>query len=142
MLLDFHWRGSLKIYKMELEHIALSISDHQEVEKFYTNILGMKQIKNFVLRKSLAANIFDINKEITVFLLQKDKVVFEIFITTGNRKQAFDHVCISIKNRENFINKVLLNGYQVIRIEREIFDLIFVKDKDKNIFEIKEMYNV
>jgi len=124
---------------MKLAHIALSVSDYKEIEKFYINVLGMKQIKNFVLRKSLATNIFDINEEITVFLLQKDKVVFEIFITTGNRKQAFDHVCISIKNRESFINKVLLNGYQVIRIERELFDLIFIKDKDGNIFEIKEM---
>jgi len=124
---------------MKLEHIALSVSDYKEIEKFYTNVLGMKQIKNFVLRKELAANIFEINEEITVFLLQKDRVVFEIFITTEYRKQAFDHVCISIKNREEFINKVLLNGYKVIRIEREIFDLLFVKDKDENIFEIKEM---
>jgi len=124
---------------MKLAHIALSVSDHKEIEKFYTNVLGMKQIKNFVLRKELAANIFEINEEITVFLLQKDKVIFEIFITTEYRKQAFDHVCISIKNREEFINKVLLNGYKVIRIERELFDLIFIKDKDGNIFEIKEM---
>ena len=124
---------------MKLEHIALSVSDYNEIEKFYTNILGMKQIKNFVLRKDLAANIFEINKDITVFLLQKDKMVFEIFIATGYKKQAFDHVCISIKNRKEFINKVLLNGYKVIRIEREIFDLIFIKDKDENIFEIMEM---
>ncbi|MEA1897975.1 MAG: VOC family protein [Bacteroidota bacterium] len=124
---------------MKLEHIALSVSDNKEIKKFYTNILGMKQIKTFVLRKGLAVNIFGVNEEITVFLLQRDKVIFEIFITTGYRKQAFDHVCISLKNREKFINKVLLNGYKVIRIERELFDLIFIKDKDGNIFEIKEM---
>ena len=127
---------------MKLEHIALSVSDHKEIEKFYMNILGMKQIKNFVLRKDLAAKIFGINEEINVFLLQKDKVVFEIFITPEYRKQAFEHICISIKNRKGFINKSMLNGYKVIRIEREFFDLIFVKDKDGNIFEIKEIYNV
>ena len=124
---------------MKLEHIALSVSDHKEIEKFYTNVLGMEQIKNFVLRKELASNIFGINEEISVFLLQKDKVVFEIFITTKYRKQAFEHVCIAIKNREELINKALLNGYKVIRIEREVIDLIFIKDKDGNIFEIKEM---
>ena len=124
---------------MKLEHIALSISDYKEIEKFYMNILGMKQIKNFVLRKELSATIFEINEEITVFLLQKDRVVFEIFITTEYRKQAFDHVCISIKNREGLINKAMVNGYKVIRIDRELFDLIFIKDKDGNIFEIKEM---
>jgi len=124
---------------VKLEHIALSVSDHKEIEKFYTNVLGIEQIKNFILRKELAANIFGINEEITVFLLQKDKVVFEIFITTEYRKQTFDHICISVKNREKFISKALLGGYKVTRIERELFDLIFVKDKDGNIFEIKEM---
>jgi len=124
---------------VKLEHIALSVSDHKEIEKFYTNVLGIEQIKNFILRKDLAANIFGINEEITVFLLQKDKVVFEIFITTEYRKQTFDHICISVKNREKFISKALLGGYKVTRIERELFDLIFVKDKDGNIFEIKEM---
>ena len=124
---------------MKLEHIALSVSDHKEIEKFYTNVLGIEQIKNFILRKELAANIFGINEEITVFLLQKDKVVFEIFITTEYRKQTFDHICISVKNREKFISKALLGGYKVTRIERELFDLIFFKDKDGNIFEIKEM---
>jgi len=124
---------------MKLEHIALSVSDHKEIKEFYSNILGMKQIKNFVLGKDLAANIFGIDEEINVFLLQKDKVVFEIFITTVSKKQAFDHVCISINNRESFINMVIKSGYKVICIERDFFDLIFIKDKDGNIFEIKEM---
>ena len=126
---------------MKLAHIALSVSDHKEIEKFYTNVLGMKQIKNFVLRKDLASNIFGINEEIIVFLLQKDRVVFEIFITTVYKKQAFDHVCISIKNREEIINKALQKAYKVVRIKREIFDLIFIKDKSGNIFELKEKQN-
>jgi len=124
---------------MKLEHIALSVSDDKEIEKFYTNVLGMKQIKNFVLKKDLAANIFGPDEEINVSLLQKDNLVFEIFVTKEYRKQAFDHICFSIKNREELINKVLLNGYELIRIEREFFDLIFIKDKDGNTFEIKEM---
>jgi len=126
-------------FNMKLEHIALSVSDHKEIEKFYSNILGMKQIKNFVLGKDLAASIFGINEKINVFLLQKDKVVFEIFITSEYRIKAFDHICLSINNREDLINKVLLSGYEVIRIEREFFDLIFIRDKDGNTFEIKEM---
>ena len=137
MKLQKHYNRIFK--QMKLQHIALSVSDQQEVENFYINILGMEQIKNFVLRKELAADIFEINKETSVFLLQKDEVVFEIFITTEYRKQAFDHVCFPIANREEIVNKAILNGYKVIRIEREIFDLIFIKDKDGNIFEIKEM---
>jgi len=73
--------------------------------------------------------------------LQKDNLVFEIFVTKGCRKQAFDHVCISINNRERFINKVIKGRYKVTRVEREFFDLIFIKDKDGNTFEMKASQN-
>jgi len=94
MKLQKHYNEIFK--QMKLEHIALSVSDHQEVDDFYINILGMEQIKNFVLRKDLTANIFDINEVNNVSLLQKDSVVFEIFISTGYRKKANDHVCFAI----------------------------------------------
>jgi len=37
-----------------------------------------------------------------------------------------------LQSREDIVNKALVNGNEVIHIEREIFDLIFVKDKDGN----------
>lgn len=42
------------------------------------------------------------------------------------------------ENREELVAKAEQNNYKCIRIEREISDLIFVKDKSGNIFEIKE----
>jgi catechol 2,3-dioxygenase-like lactoylglutathione lyase family enzyme len=124
---------------MKLEHIALSISDHKEIERFYKKVLGMKQIKNFVLKRELTASIFEIDEEIDVFLLQKDNLIFEIFITTVFSRQTFNHICFSINNRERFVNKIIKSGYKVLRVEREFFDLIFIRDQDGNIFEIKEM---
>ncbi len=123
---------------MKLEHIALSVTDTEEIKNFYFNILEMEEVKSFVLNKELANNIFKIEKEVLVFLLQKDKLFFEIFVTNMQNNQSYNHVCIAIQKREELVEKAIKQGYICIRIKRDMFDLIFIKDKNGNIFEIKE----
>lgn len=123
---------------MKLEHIALTISDIQEVKDFYIDILEMKELKNFVLNNELAQKIFNINKNTSAFFLQKENMFLELFVSEGNAKQAFHHICISINNRENLIKKSEAKNYNCVRIKRNFSDLIFIKDKSGNIFEIKE----
>lgn len=123
---------------MKLEHIALTIAEAKEIKDFYINILGMREVKTFVLNKILAQKIFGIQKDTNVFYLQKNDLFLEIFITDEKLKQGFDHICLAIKDRENFVTKTEAQKYKCIRIKRDIFDLIFIKDKSGNIFEIKE----
>jgi len=56
-----------KIYKMTLEHVALTITYHKEIENFYHEILGISEIRNFVLDTDLAREMYSIEKETTVF---------------------------------------------------------------------------
>ena len=123
---------------MKLEHIALTISGAKEIQDFYVNVPGLREIKNFVLKNEIAQEIFNINKDITVFLLQKDDLYFEIFVSNEKLKQGFNHICISVKDREKLVEKSEAQNYKCIRIEREFSDLIFIKDKSGNIFEVKE----
>lgn len=123
---------------MKLEHIALTISDATEVEYFYSNILGLSKIRNFILKKDLAREIFGIDKETKVFLLQKNELLLELFLLPEQYSHDFKHICISINNREELVEKAKQNAYQYIRIKREKPDLIFIKDKSGNIFEIQE----
>lgn len=124
---------------MILKHIAVTISEIEEVKNFYINILEMKELKKFVLENKLAQKIFNINKDISVFFMQKDDVFLEIFVDCEKFKQGFNHICISVKDRENLVIKSEAQNYKCIRIEREFSDLIFIKDKSGNIFEIKEI---
>lgn len=39
--------------KMELEHIAFTITDYNEIKHFYHEILGMKVLRSFSLVKLL-----------------------------------------------------------------------------------------
>jgi catechol 2,3-dioxygenase-like lactoylglutathione lyase family enzyme len=123
---------------MKLEHIALTISEPKEIKDFYINILGMNEVKTFVLNKILAQKIFGIQKDTNVFYLQKNDLFLEVFITDEKLKQGFDHICLAVKGRETIVTKAEAQNYECVRIKRDVFDLIFVKDKSENIFEIKE----
>ena len=45
---------------MKLEHVALSVTDRKEIERFYQDILGMEVIRSFQLDQALAVDIFGI----------------------------------------------------------------------------------
>lgn len=124
---------------MKLQHIALNIVDIEEIKNFFIDILGMKAIKNFVLKKDLAQKIFNINQDTAVYVLQKSDLFLELFISNERFTQGFNHLCISINKREELINKSKNANYEHIRIQREFSDLILIKDKSGNIFEIKEI---
>ncbi|OQX72111.1 MAG: hypothetical protein B6D61_15175 [Bacteroidetes bacterium 4484_249] len=123
---------------MKLKHIAFTVDNSAEIDKFYKGLLGMKEEKSFVLNRNLARDIFGIEKETSAFLLKKDELFFEIFILPKKLKKDFNHICISVADRKNLVIKAEHENFEVIRIKREFDDLIFIKDNSGNIFEIKE----
>ncbi len=122
---------------MQLEHIAITVNDSSEIPSFYKQILGMNEIKNFKIDKLLAGKIWGIKRETKVYLLNIDQLFLEIFVDNKKYSQRFNHICLKINNRELMIKKALANHYECIQIEREKSDLVFIKDKSGNIFEIK-----
>ena len=124
--------------EMKLEHIALTIVDQADIESFYQNILGTSVISNFVLEKDLARQIFEINRDTPVFLMKNDNLLLELFISPERNQQDFKHICISIENRKELAEKAIQDGYECIQLRREKSELIFIKDRSGNIFEIKE----
>jgi len=127
-----------KPYNMNLEHVAFTITDYNEIEQFYHEILEMNKMKSFVLDKVLARDIFGIEKETKVFLLQKDELILEIFLNTEQHHQGFNHICISTSHREEIVKKATQHSYKCLRLKRKNSDMIFVTDNSGNIFEIKQ----
>lgn len=123
---------------MKLEHIALSITAPEDIKHFYQDILGMSKVKDFVLNKPLAYDIFGINKDTDVFLLQKKQVLLEIFIIDRLQIKNFNHICLAVDDRKTVSENAVKNGYTCIYKKKENSDLIFIKDKSGNIFELKD----
>ena len=124
---------------MKLEHIALNIADSQEVKNFYQNVLGMVEVRNYELGKDLAKQFFNIYENTSVYLMQKDDIVLELFVNGNFINHGFNHICIKVENREEVVSNAKNNFYKCVRREKEHFDQIFISDKSGNIFEIKEV---
>ena len=123
---------------MKLNHIAFSIKEQTEVVNFYQNVLEMEMINNFTLTKSLSSKIFGKEHTPSVFLLKKDELYFEIFVSKETQIQNYNHICIKIENREELFEKAKKNRYKCYRKKRDKPDLMFIYDKSGNVFEIKE----
>ena len=123
---------------MKLEHIALTITDYNEIEQFYHKVLGMLEIKNFILDKDLARDIFGIEEETKIFLMQKDKLLLEIFLNTKQLNHSFYHICISTSHREDMVKRAIQLSYKCIRLKRQNSDMIFISDHSGNMFEVKQ----
>jgi len=126
---------------MTYNHIGLTISESSDIRKFYQNILGMELQRNFVLNRFLAKTIFGMEKELEIYYGKIGNLELELFITDQEIPKTCNHICLSVLERDKFIGKIKENGYECIVLKREMSDLVFVKDKSGNLFEIKEEKN-
>jgi hypothetical protein len=62
----------------------------------------------------------------------------EIFKSNKTSHYDFQHVCITVNNREKVIRKAQKNNYPCTIIKRDTSDAVFIKDKSNNLFEIKQ----
>ena len=123
---------------LSLHHIGLNIREKEELVDFYQNILGFHLEYQFDLKSDYSTNIFNITEQPTVFLCKKDELTIELFVYEGSTLPGFTHLCLEVTDREAIAKKCEQAGYPVIRIERsDKADLLFIKDKTGNIFELK-----
>lgn len=125
---------------MRLNHVALVCSSEQNADFFYKDVLGLRKIKSFVLSNDLARQIFGIDREYRVVVYGNDRFTAEVFIDDSlpERDTSLEHVCLEVKDREEFVKKCEAMHVEVNRIPKGDALLTFVKDYDGNLFEIKE----
>jgi catechol 2,3-dioxygenase-like lactoylglutathione lyase family enzyme len=119
-------------------HVAITINDVSEVEKFYINILGFEIKKQSSIPNDLAGQIFNISTPIKVITVRRNEFNLELFIDNKYKNNNLNHICLNYVDRKNLIKQVNENNYQCIVIKRDPFDMVFIRDKSNNLFEIKQ----
>ncbi len=122
-------------------HVAITINDLSEIENFYVDILGLEIKKKFILSKKISSQIFNIENETEVIVVAKKDFVVELFIADKNDYRNFQHVCITVSDRKQVIQKAQKSNYPCTIIKRDTSDAVFIKDKSNNLFEIKQSLN-
>ena len=122
-----------------LNHIGITVKNVSEVKNFYQDILGMEILKQFTINSELSNLIFQINEETEVFLMQKDNLILELFIHENTVPKQYNHICVDVQSRNDLIEKTKKYNYTCKIIPWKNFNLVFIKDRLGNNFEVKEI---
>lgn len=122
---------------MQLEHIAITVSQASEIKDFYINVLGMHEERSFALDGQEVSNIFNSSGKTPVHYLTKNGITLEIFVSKHTSGSAFNHLCISFPDRDDIVARAIDKNYKVVEIPRNRKNLIFIHDSSGNKFEIK-----
>jgi len=129
--------------KKKIEHIAIASNTEEDSDKFFTGLLGLIKTRSFEVAADLMEKFFGVNKVQKIIRYERRSLSFEVFITNDNSKATdiFSHVCILIKERDIFVNKVSSMGFPVIKVPRRDSNgyYLFIKDAFENLYEIKEL---
>lgn len=124
--------------KTTINHIALQCSDKEKAEVFFTKVLEMSKVKTFTVPNELSENIFGIKSMIDVEVYDNEVARFEVFIVETSKKTSYEHICIEISNKKEFIARCIKYGIEPMIVKKEGKDLLFLRDFSDNLYEIKE----
>ena len=124
-----------------IKHIGLPIGDITEIHNFYETILGFEKINQFTMPTSLAGKIFGFEESPEVFMMHKDGMELELFLSNQTVKPAWTHTCLTLPDAENIFHSAGKAGYQTILHEGRNGFTYFVRDKQRNLFEIKSSHS-
>lgn len=125
---------------MKQHHVAIVCSSRKRAEQFYETILGLSLIKTIPLGGELAQKIFDTPDECEVFLYGNEHFAIEVFVTgiATPKSDIYVHLCLEVDDKRHFADTCEAQDLEVRRIPRGDDIMVFVKDFDGNLFEIKE----
>ncbi len=126
---------------MQLNHIGINIVDTDEIQHFYQEILGFYPERSFPISTEISRMFFGLNGETKAFIVKNNSLRLELFVYDKPLNTGYAHLCVEVEHREKTARKCAAIGYPVIRMKREQGDLIFVKDKAGNVFELKNKLN-
>jgi catechol 2,3-dioxygenase-like lactoylglutathione lyase family enzyme len=122
---------------MQLNHVGINIARIGEIQHFYKNILGCVPERNFPVPLDISQQFFGIDNKTEAYIVRYEDMLLELFVYDKPLKTGYAHLCLEVKDREKIVRKCVEVGYPVMRKERENGDLLFIKDKAGNVFELK-----
>jgi catechol 2,3-dioxygenase-like lactoylglutathione lyase family enzyme len=126
--------------KMRLLHVGLVNRSQKNADRFFKDILGLKKGDKKHLSADLSNRIFGFDTASDLIYYQNESIVFEVFII--DRKDTVDnqigHICLEVAGRDHLAQRCRQAGLVVEKIDKESSMLMFIRDFDGNLYEIKE----
>ena len=127
---------------MKLHHAGLVCASEQNSDAFYRDLLGLTKERSRTLSADLALQIFGVETELGMIDYVGPEARFEVFISpdwTGPPDHAgrVTHICLEPSDRDDFLKRCEAAKADITRIPKGDKTLVFLRDFDGNLFEIK-----
>jgi len=121
------------------KHTALVCSSEDHTDRFYRDLLGLEKAEPWPLPATLARAIFGVDAELTIINYTGAGMHFEIFIDAGHPGSfgGIEHTCIEVESRRDFLDTCQKLGVTINQVPKGDRFLLFVRDFDGNLFEVK-----
>jgi len=110
------------------------VTEH-DVDHFYKALFDFKPVRTFILTMENAPQIFGMPTKCTVLVGTCPEMELELFIQEGAMYESFNHVCFYTHRMAELLAKAKQNGYECI--VRHPSETVFIRDSNRNLFEIK-----
>ena len=124
-----------------IDHIAVWNSCEKNAYVFYRDILGFEFLYEFHATKRVVEDIFVLNEPMNIIVFGNEGTKIEVFINDirSLAQHPINHICFDVENVEDVMEKVEKMNLPRRIIKRNEHNIIFIKDFDGNLFEIKSM---
>ena len=125
---------------MLLNHVALVSSSEENSDLFFRDLLGLKKMGPKTVPSELARKLFGLNEEYRVIDYGNEKFKFEVFLARPGLpdNKRLDHVCLEVRDRPALLSKAADLGLEIIQAPKGEALVVFLKDFDGNLYEIKD----
>jgi catechol 2,3-dioxygenase-like lactoylglutathione lyase family enzyme len=122
-----------------LTHAGVSVSSEANARAVFEDLFGFARAKSFEAGADLMKNLFHVERAVLVIVYGAGPAAIEVFVTSGNEADSvIGHVCIEVKDSAAIIERARGMGFEIRTHARlDGSDIVFIKDTDGNLYEIK-----
>lgn len=123
-------------------HTGIAVSSSDRADLVFEHIFEMKRLYSFEIEKDIVDVLFGGSSGMSVRVYDAGTTRLEVFITpeAASYPAGFHHICLGVPDRNRLLKKARAAELEVRRYERSNgSDVIFVVDRDGNLYEIKEI---
>ncbi|MBN2363942.1 VOC family protein [candidate division WOR-3 bacterium] len=123
-----------------IAHVAVTVSSADKANEFFKEVLNCKFMYSYGLDATASNALFGINLPTQVYIYMSEEDWIEVFVQTAYKRANgnFDHVCFRTEDIPGVVARGQKLGYSFIRHRTTNKTVLFVKDKDGNLYELKK----
>ncbi|GAX61930.1 lactoylglutathione lyase and related lyases [Candidatus Scalindua japonica] len=124
---------------MELNHVGIINKNEEQALKFYVDFLGLKKTREILLPSELSQQLFSVDKEIKVLVVEGEGIKIEVFVSDFQPENPnFTHFAIMVDSLSNLTGKAKQFDANVIIGKYKDKTVYFLKDFSGNLIEVKQ----